>query len=168
MITNGRAEDVREAVIKTITDPDFGVLDLIETQADPRIDGRTPATYRTLLGKCPPPNDCMLIISSEEELEQISAAMRESFHRVLADVDAMKTRMAEKNLDLAREWAEAGGLELELDTPKLAGLLKLDGVDVAGQRLTLYFIEDADIFADHVLEARLDENGEITETCLAG
>ncbi|MEJ2124325.1 MAG: hypothetical protein P8Y47_05800 [Alphaproteobacteria bacterium] len=95
---------MREAVIKTITDPDFGALDLIETQADPRIDGRAPAKYQTLLGKCPPPNDCMLIISSEEELARIPAVMRESFRRVLGDLDAMKSRVAEKNLDLAREW----------------------------------------------------------------
>ena len=159
---------MQETVIKTITDPDFGVLDLIETQADPRIDGLTPATYQTLLGKCPPPNECMLIVGSEEELAQIPAAMRASFHRVLGDVDAIKARVAEKNLDLAREWADAGDLELDLDAPKLAGLLELDGVDVAGQCMTLYFIEDADIFADHVLETRLDENGKITEIRLAG
>lgn len=159
---------MQETVIKTISDPDFGALDLIETQADPRIDGLAPATYQTLLGKCPPPNECMLIIGSEEELAQISAAMRASFHRVLGDVDAIKARVAEMNLDLAREWADAGDLELDLDAPKLAGLLELDGVDVAGQCMTLYFIEDADIFADHVLETRLDENGKITEIRLAG
>jgi hypothetical protein len=159
---------VQETVIKTITDPDFGVLDLIETKADPRIDGLAPATYQTLLGKCPPPNECMLIIGSEEELAQITPAMRTSFHRVMGEVDAIKARVAEKNLDLAREWADAGDLELDLDAPKLAELLKLDGVDVARQCLTLYFIEDADIFSEHVLETRLDENGEITDIYLAG
>jgi hypothetical protein len=158
---------VQETVIKTITDPDFGALDLIETQADPRIDGLAPATFQTLLGKCPPPNECMLIIGSEEELAQIPASMRASFHRVLGNVDAIKTRVAEMNLDLAREWAEAGALELDLDAPKLAELLKLDGVDVAGQGITLYFIEDEDIFTDHVLETRLDESGEIMEIRLA-
>jgi hypothetical protein len=153
---------VQKTFVKTIIDPDFGDLSLMEAQADPRTDGLPPVTYRMLIGKCSAPHDCDLNISGEDELALISAPLRETFRRVMANIDDTKMRIATACLDMARKWADAAEPAIELDAPKLAALLRLDTVDVAQDGLTLLFLEDADIFGGNVLVVHFNETGEIT------
>ena len=157
-----------EIVLAHRTDPDFGELTFVETRTAAAVDGgpMKPLVFRDWHGTAPGLG-AKINISSEINPPQVDDAVRQAYRKIIADIDGLKKTVASQELDTAREWAAAGGIELALDEAGLAALLRVDGFSVDPGRLTIWLVEDKDIFAGHALEVRI-ENGKIIEICLSG
>ena len=157
-----------EIVIKTTIDPDFGELQLVETRSMAGVGGGPMKSLVFRHWSRPPdsPGPSILISEGDDPLS-VSEQVRQDFRRVTGDVETLKKQVAHSKLELAREWAHAGELDIELTENSFAKLLALDGYSIDFDRLTVWLSESADIFAGHVIEVRI-ETGTITEICLAG
>jgi hypothetical protein len=159
---------LKEAVISRFVDPDFGALELIETQTEASVNGgpRKPLVFREWTGKREDLH-ATLSISNTDNPPKVPDEIRTAFRAVTSDVRGFKRRIARRELELARSWSVQRSKDLELDEEKFLGLLEIEGFTIGERRLTVWLRETADIFAGHVLEVRV-EHGSITEVCLAG
>lgn len=159
------SEDV---VIKSFFDTDFGALQLVETRTMAGVDGEPmrPLVYRTWRSVAGAPGPEILISEGDDPLN-VSEDVRADYRRFSADIDALKAHVARAELELARDWAASGDLNLELTEASFAKMLVIDGYTIDPGRVTVWLSEPADIFAGHVIEVRI-ENGTIKEIGLAG
>lgn len=125
-----------------------------------------PLVYRSWRGKIFG-LDAEIQISCEEDPPVIAEDIRTSFRGVVANVGNFTKRVARRELDLAKQWAQEGELDLVLDELSFADLLKIKAFSIDPGRLTVWLQEAANIFAGHDLEVRI-EDGVIAEICLAG
>ncbi len=114
-----------------------------------------------------PEFDVVLSISSSEDPPIVADEVRAAFRSVISNIDNFKQTIARSELELAKNWAAAGGMDLPLDEIGFASLLKIEGFTIGPDRLTVWLEETANIFGGHLLEVRI-EMGEIIEICLAG
>ena len=125
-----------------------------------------PLVYRSWRGKIFG-LDAEIQISCKEDPPVIAEDIRTSFRGVVANVGNFTKRVARRELDLAKQWAQEGELDLVLDELSFADLLKIKAFSIDPGRLTVWLQEAANIFAGHDLEVRI-EDGVIAEICLAG
>jgi hypothetical protein len=157
-----------ERVIKTQHDADFGPLELVEVHTEAAVGGgpMRPLVYRSWRR----PHDAEgpeLLISTAADPLVIDEGVRATYRAVTANENDLKQQVARDQLDLALEWAASGELKLALNAQTFASLLQVAGYTIDPQRLTVWLIEDAGIFAGHSIEVRF-EDGAIAEIGLAG
>jgi len=159
---------LEEIIISRHFDTDFGALELIETRTEAAINGNPSRRliFRQWIGK-PTDLEVTLRISNSEDPPIVAEEIRAAFRNVLSNVADFKRRVARSELELAKNWAVAAGMDLSLDESTLADLLKIDGFTIGPRRLTVWLQETANIFGSHAIEVRM-EGGVISEICLAG
>lgn len=157
-----------EVVISRYMDPEFGALELIETRTRAAVNGgpMRPLISRRWTGKLPDIG-ATLSISSSEGPPIVADEIRTVLRSILSDVGDFKRQVAHSQLELAKDWAAAGGIDLLLDESTFSDSLRIDGFTIGEETLTVWLEDTADIFAGHSLEVRM-ERGEIIEICLAG
>jgi hypothetical protein len=155
-------------IIDQYIDTDFGKLDLVETHYMAGLNGSPmkSTVMRSWVGHTLD-TKTEISITFDKNPPSISDDIRKAYRQILADPDGFKQKIATDQLDLARNWAEQGDLDILLDAEMLSHLLTIDGFSIGPDRLTVWLVEGADIFAGHAIEVRI-ENGEIKEVCLAG
>lgn len=155
-------------IIDSYIDSDFGKLNLIETQTMAAVNGgpMKPLVFRNWSGKIPA-TEIEILINSENNPPVIPDEIRIAFKKIMADTDSFKQKVAADQLELAKEWAEDGELNIELNEENFTKLLKIKGFSTDPERLTVWLAEEANIFAGHEIEVRI-ENGKIQEISLAG
>ena len=112
---------LKEIVIGHHVDLDFGALELIETRTRAAVDAgpRTPQVFRRWTGK-QAELDVVLSISSSEDPPMVADEIRAAFRSVVPNVNNFRQRIARSELELAKDWAAAAGMDLSLDESKLA------------------------------------------------
>eukprot|EP01042_Synura_sphagnicola_P028176 gene28176-36361_t len=155
-------------IIDHYIDADFGKLDLVETHYMAGLNGgpMKSTVMRSWVGHAPD-TKTEISINFDENPPSISDDIRKAYRNILADTEGFIRKIAADQLVLARDWAEQGDLNIILDENTFASLLKIDDFSIVADRLTVWLLEDADIFAGHAIEVRI-EGGEVIEICLAG
>jgi len=130
---------LEEIVISRHIDPDFGVLELIETPTEAAVNGAPskPLIFRQWTGKLADV-DATLSLSNAEDPPVVTEEVRAAFRSVLSNVDDFKRRIARSKLELARNWVAAAKMNLPLDESALTNLLKIDGFTIGSGRLTVW------------------------------
>lgn len=130
---------LEEIVISRHVDPDFGVLELIETPTEAAVNGAPskPLIFRQWTGKLADV-DATLSLSNAEDPPVVTEEVRAAFRSVLSNVDDFKRRIARSKLELARNWVAAAKMNLPLDESALTNLLKIDGFTIGSGRLTVW------------------------------
>jgi hypothetical protein len=130
---------LEEIVISRHIDPDFGVLELIETPTEAAVNGAPskPLIFRQWTGKLADV-DATLGLSNAEDPPVVTEEVRAAFRSVLSNVDDFKRRIARSKLELARNWVAAAKMNLPLDESALTNLLKIDGFTIGSGRLTVW------------------------------
>lgn len=159
---------VKQTVISRHADPDFGALELIETQTQAKLNGGPWKTVilREWSGKQEDLGVPIRIANSKDPLI-VADEIRTAFRSVVANMSGFRHLVARSQLGLAKEWAIQGELNLSLDEDTLSDLLTISGFSVGESRLTVFLEEAANVFAGHMLEVRI-ERGKVIEICLAG
>lgn len=85
----------------------------------------------------------------------------------MADKNAFKLKVAKKEIDLAKYWAEDFAPDLNLNVESFSKMLEFRTIDFTYDRLTICLSENKNIFGDHDMEIII-ENGEISEVGLVG
>jgi hypothetical protein len=157
-----------EVVIGHYLDPDFGVLELTETRFEAAVNGRPQAPFvlRQWIGK-QRELDVALSICTGEDPPVVADNVRADFRSVMSNVQGFKHRIAQSEMERARDWIVEAGMNLTLDVSTFEGLLKIEGFTIGSERLTVWLKETASIFGGHSIEVRI-EMGEIIEICLSG
>ena len=159
---------MKQTVISRYADPDFGALELIETQTRAKLnDGQwKTVTLREWSGKHGELG-VPISITNTTDPPIVADEIRAAFRGVVANMCGFRHLIARSKLGLATEWAAQGELNLSLDEDTFSDLLTISGFSVGESRLTVFLEEAANIFAGHLLEARI-ELGKDIEICLAG
>lgn len=157
-----------EHVITAIVDPDFGPIELVETHTLVGVNGgpMQPLVFRTWR-RVESIEGPRLLISDGGNPPYVSLAARTDYKRYAADIDGLKAEVAQRQLQLAKDWAASGDIGIDLDGQSFAKVLELDGYSIDPNRVTVWLKDTADIFAGHQIEVII-ENGAIAEICLAG
>ena len=159
---------MKQIAISRYADPDFGALELIETQTRAKLNDSQWKTVilREWLGKHGELG-VPISITNTKDPPLVADDIRAAFRRVVANISGFKQLIARSSLELATEWATQGGLNLSLDEDTFSHLLTISSFSVGEGRLTVFLEETTNIFAGHLLEARI-ERGKDIEICLAG
>ena len=155
-------------VIKSIIDPDFGPLDLVETRTKVSVLGwpKKAAVYRSW-ERPKEGGPGTLTIEDADGTPDAAAEVRQTFRAISGDIGALKLQAAQRSMDMAKTWAN-GEMMKHLESPAtFVSVLELEGMSIGGGLMTVWFADTADIFAGHSLEVRI-EDGEIKEVTLAG
>jgi hypothetical protein len=157
-----------EVVLKSIVDPDFGVLELVETTMQASVDGGPmhQLVYRTWCSSGHAEGHSVLL-SNEADPPVVAEDLRSAFRSILEDEATFFARIAKSQLQPAIAWARDGELGPHVDEASFAKLLRFAGFTIDPGRLTVLLEESAGIVAGHAIEVRI-ENGEIREVGLAG
>lgn len=157
-----------DVVIGHYLDPDFGALELTETRFEAAVNGRplAPFVLRQWTGR-QRELDAELSICTSEDPPVVTDRVRADFRSVMLNVQGFKHRIAQREIERARDWIAQAGMNLTLDVSTFEGLLKVEGFTIGADRLTVWLKETASIFGGHSVEVRI-EMGEIIEICLAG
>jgi hypothetical protein len=159
---------VKQTVISRYADTDFGALELIETQTRAKLnDGQwKTVTLREWSGKHGELG-VPISVTSTTDPPIVADEIRAAFRDVVANISGFRQLIARSQLELATEWVTQGKLNLSLDEDTFSDLLTISAFSVGESRLTVFLEEAANIFAGHLLEARI-ELGKDIEICLAG
>lgn len=159
---------LEEFIISSHVDPDFGVLELIETRTEGAVNGAAPRPLiiRQWTGKLTDLN-ATLSISSADDPPIVTEETRAAFRSILSNVGDFKRQIARRELELAKNWLAAAEMDFPLDENTFVSLLRIDGFTIGSDRLTVWLHDTANVFGGHTIEVRI-EHGDITETCLAG
>ena len=131
---------VEQTVISRYTDPDFGVLEFVETRTQARLNGGPwkSVIFREWSGKREDPGVTVGIADSEDP-PVVADEIRNAFRAVVADTSEFKRVVAQRMLRLAEEWARQGKLSLPLDLDTFSDLPTISSFSIGDSRLTVFF-----------------------------
>jgi hypothetical protein len=159
---------LEEIIISHYADPDFGVLRLIETRTEGRVNGGPwkPLVCRESSG-ARQDVAAMISISSSDDPPTVPDDVRVAFRGIVLNLAEFKRTVAESQLELAQDWAMQGGRDGPLNADLLANAVALTGFRIDSDRLTVFLEDTESIFDGHAIEVRI-RNGSIVEIGLAG
>jgi len=163
----GPTKGPKEEFIRRIADPDFGELELwrwrlVEWRGAASLPDGAKARMAIMVEEG---------VAPEDTLRRVTPAARATFRRLAKNEESVRRRIAQRELDTARDWAEWRG-QPKPTAESFAASLRTSAYNISadeeGVVIDVWFEDTLDIFAGRGFYATYDGDGELLGVALFG